>query len=174
MQGVLEMRASKIEVSYLALPLTCRNKVTSKIISMKKIFMSIIAVATMTIAMTSCNKEENVTPGDIPFNFENPEVLEQVKTHFVGFDQFWDEGDLISIVDANRNKAYYSAAVNSDGSAHFTFARQLKGNTIDLTGNIEGVYPVSIASAPGYVSLPSRQYSQAGNKKHRIMGKNST
>ena len=162
MQGVLEMRASKIEVSYLALPLTCRNKVTSKIISMKKIFMSIIAVATMTIAMTSCNKEENVTPGDIPFNFENPEVLEQVKTHFVGFDQFWDEGDLISIVDANRNKAYYSAAVNSDGSAHFTFARQLKGNTIDLTGNIEGVYPVSIASAPGYVSLPSRQYSQAG------------
>ena len=56
---------------------------------MKKIFMSIIAIAAMTLAMTSCNKEEVVNGTEFYGTLMN---AGDIKTHFAANgDLFWDE-----------------------------------------------------------------------------------
>jgi len=50
---------------------------------MKKIFMSIMAFAAMAMTITSCNKEEATLAGDFDASFEDTEVMNQAKTHFV-------------------------------------------------------------------------------------------
>ena len=48
--------------------------------------MSIMAFAAIAMTMTSCNKDEAVTT-DLNLTYEESEVMNDVKMHFVGDDQ---------------------------------------------------------------------------------------
>ena len=132
---------------------------------MKKIFMSIFAIAAVGMVMTSCNKEESATAEDLYLPFENSEVMNMAKTHFVGDDQFFDNGDRIYIMDGSNNIANYIAATNDGGAtAHLVFERNIRGNFNVNNGTLTAFYPTSIVynSLPNEVRLPSRQTTVAG------------
>ena len=127
--------------------------------------MSIFALAAMGMAMTSCNKEEATTAEDLNLAFEDTEVMNQVKTHFVGNDQYWDNDDRIYIMDGSNNGAYYRASTTDNGAtAHFVFEANEFGNFSITNGELTAFYPFNIVynRKPDAVLLPSLQNTEAG------------
>jgi hypothetical protein len=126
---------------------------------MKKIFMSIMAFAAIAMTMTSCNKEE-IASTDITVAYEESEVMDQVKMHFEGDNQYWDEGDLIYMIDASNNVAYYT--IDPANPSQPVFQRNVVGNFNVNNGILTAAYPASIVYKKNEVRIPARQYSIDG------------
>jgi len=132
---------------------------------MKKLTVCLFAVAAMALAMTSCNKEENVAAHqDINVSFEDNEILNEAKTHLDGYNLYWDEGDMLTLVDGSRNAAYYKTHLN--GSAvSLSYVRAIYGTFDEHDGTLYAFYPTTIGirrDITTRVNLPATQYSEAG------------
>ena len=138
---------------------------------MKKIFMSIMAFAAMAMTITSCNKEEATLAGDFNAGFEDTEVMNQVKTHFVGNDQYWDNGDLVYIMDGSNNIATYSV----DETGHHTFVENIRGSFSETNGTLTAFYPVNIVhdARSNEIRLPAVQTTIAGETQWPLYAKGS-
>ncbi len=136
---------------------------------MKKIFMSIMAFAAMAMTITSCNKEEATLAGDFDASFEDTEVMNQAKTHFVGNDQYWDNGDLVYIMDGSNNIATYSV----DETGHHTFVENIRGTFSETNGTLTAFYPVSIVhnANANEIRLPAVQTTVAGETQWPMYAK---
>ena len=58
---------------------------------MKKLTICAIAIAALAMTMTSCKKNEATIPDSINVTVEENEILNDMKTHLVGTQLFWDE-----------------------------------------------------------------------------------
>ena len=134
---------------------------------MKKTTVCVIALAAMTFAMTSCNKEEGNVTETINAFTESNELLNEVKTHTVQDSLlYWDEGDQILISDASNNSAYYEAMYGG-GNTTFRFlqntnnARPFDANN----GTLTAVYPKSLGIYTGNtkINLPATQWTNTGD-----------
>lgn len=123
--------------------------------------MSIMAFAAIAMTMTSCNKEQSA-PENLSIPLEQNEVMNQAKTHFVGDDQYWDEGDQVCIMDSYENSAWYRATTTDGTNLELVFVRNNRGNFSVNNGTLTAVYPNSILVYPTEVKLPARQFTNAG------------
>ena len=124
--------------------------------------MSIMAFAAVAMTMTSCNKEEASVANNFNVTFEDSEVMNEMKTHFVGHDQYWDNNDKFYIMDGSNNVAQYHIDLNS--SPNYIFDRALKGNFSETNGTLTAFYPTTIVYNNRYneVLLPRYEKSTAG------------
>ncbi len=131
---------------------------------MKKIFMSIVAVATVAFTLTSCNKEEATSSKNLNIPFEENEIMNQVKQHIVGYDVLFDNGDQFIIMDGGNNTAVYRMNVSNTGSLSHEFVRRMRGTFDENNGTLAGFYPTSIwySYIQNEVLLPNVQTSAAG------------
>ena len=125
--------------------------------------MSIMAVAAVAMTMTSCNKDEAFTGNNFNVTFEESEVMNQQKTHFVGNAQVWDEGDLFYIMDGSNNIAYYHIDLNAN--PNYIFNRAVRGNFDENNGTLTAFYPTNIVynNNPNEVKLPIVHTNTNGN-----------
>ena len=102
-----------------------KTKIKSKE-KMKKLSVYIMAIASMGIAMTSCNKEENTVAEPITVSLEENEILNDAKVHQVGetYTYYWDEGDKIRFIDQNGYAAIFEA-VRMAPRAEFDFVQNV-------------------------------------------------
>ena len=129
---------------------------------MKKILMSIMAFAAVAMTMTSCNKEEASVANNFNVTFEDSEVMNDMKTHFVGHQQYWDNGDQFYIMDEDGNIAYYH--IDLDANPNYIFDRAIRGNFSETNGVLTSFYPTTIVynNNPYEVRLPHTVYTNAG------------
>ena len=127
---------------------------------MKKIFMSIMAIAAMALAMTSCNKEEVVNGSDIYGTFLNADDLNAAKVHFVGYQLFWDENDEVIVSDCNDKAGYYHGVLQDDGSIRLIFDRASSSYN-ENNGPLTAYYPTT-NTLMGHVNIPATQLTVAG------------
>lgn len=120
--------------------------------------MSIMAFAAIAMTMTSCNKDEAIST-DLNLTYEESEVMNDVKMHFVGDDQYWDNNDRIYVIDGNNNYAWYRV---SPGSAP-VFERVMRGDFNVNEDPLTAIYPYNIYMSRTSVKLAPRQYSIGGN-----------
>ena len=131
---------------------------------MKKIFMSIVAVATVAFTLTSCNKEEATSSKNLNIPFEENEIMNQAKQHIVGYDVLFDNGDNFIIMDGSNNTAVYRMNVSSTGSLSHEFVRRMRGTFDENNGTLAAFYPTSIwySYIQNEVRLPNVQTTEAG------------
>ena len=110
------------------------------------------------MTMTSCNKDEAIST-DLNLTYEESEVMNDVKMHFVGDDQYWDNNDRIYVIDGNNNYAWYRV---SPGSAP-VFERVMRGDFNVNEDPLTAIYPYNIYMSRTSVKLAPRQYSIGGN-----------
>lgn len=125
--------------------------------------MSIMAFAALAMTMTSCNKEEATVANNFNVTFEDSEMMnEMMKTHFVGHDQYWDEGDQFYIMDGSGNIAYYHIDLNAN--PNYIFDRAVRGNFSETNGILTAFYPTSIVynNKTNEVRLPNTVKSDTG------------
>ena len=132
---------------------------------MKKLSIYIMAIASMGLAMTSCNKEEATIPESITANIEENEILNDAKVHQNGeaFMYLWDEGDMVRFIDNNNYAAKYKAARLAP-RAHFDFVQNINTGRVfnPNNGPIVGIYPWNISDNPGSFTMPKVQNSNSG------------
>ena len=132
---------------------------------MKKLSIYIMAIASMGLAMTSCNKEEGTIPESITANIEENEILNDTKVHQSGeaFVYLWDEGDMVRFIDANNYAAKYKAARLAP-RAHFDFVQNINSGRVfnPNNGPIVGIYPWNAGDNPGAFTMPKVQNSNSG------------
>lgn len=132
---------------------------------MKKVFMSIMAIAAIAFTMTSCNKDEAVNTDPITVNMEDNEILNSTKVHVEsdGHTLVWDDHDQVRLVDANKHTAIYNVTVGEDGRAHFTFVGNDYGQFDRNAAPIQAFYPVKIGvSGRNTVTLGATQNTVNG------------
>lgn len=141
---------------------------------MKKLFFSVIAMASMCMVMTSCNKEEATSKQDIQVSFEDNEVMNSIKTSLyweegsTQYTQLWKNGDRIAIFDANSKVGLYQVntpeGTTESGIGTFTHLRDWVAPFDANNAPLSGCYPTSIfeQSTFGHVTLPSVQMSNNG------------
>ena len=129
---------------------------------MKKVFMSIMAFAAVALTMTSCNKEEAITASNFNVSFEDTEVMNDVKTHFVGHDQVFDQNDVFYIMDGSANIAHYRIDLNAN--PNYIFDRAVRGSFDQNNGVLTAFYPTKIVynNNVNEVLLPAVQKTNAG------------
>lgn len=126
---------------------------------MKKIFMSIIAIAAMTLAMTSCNKEEVVNGTEFYGTLMN---AGDIKTHFAADGSlFWDENDRVIVIDRNGYAGYYHGNVQSDGNIRLVFERAAKKAYNENNGPLTAYYPTS-NNLKDHIWISASQKTTAG------------
>ena len=131
---------------------------------MKKIFVSIVAVAAMALSFTSCNKEENAIAKNLNIPFEENEIMNDVKTHLEGIYVRWDNNDLISLMDLSRNTAIYKM-INENGVAtQRVFVRNTWGTFNPESSTLWAYYPTNTLynRTRNEMLLPAIQQTQAG------------
>ena len=127
---------------------------------MKKTLLSIFAIMTLAMGMTSCQKEEN----NIVFqgSMESFTDVENAKTVLIGTDVVWEATDQIKVY-------------GSEGFGIFTATPQYPNNTVaDFSKGTANpgeapyyaFYPVSIANNEGNVTLPAVQATVDGELTH--------
>ena len=104
--------------------------------------MSIMAFAAVALTMTSCNKEESITASNFNVSFEDTEVMNDVKTHFVGHDQVFDQNDVFYIMDGSANIAHYRIDLNAN--PNYIFDRAVRGSFDQNNGVLTAFYPTKI------------------------------
>ena len=131
---------------------------------MKKIFISIVAVATVAFTFTSCNKEEASSSKYLNIPFEENEIMNEAKTHLEGTNLYWDNGDRFTIMDASLNTAIYKMNINNHTILGHEFVRNVRGTFDENNGTLSGFYPTTICYSyiTNEVRLPNVQTSQAG------------
>ncbi len=132
---------------------------------MKKLTICAIAIAALAMTMTSCKKNEATIPDSINVTVEENEILNDMKTHLVGTQLFWDEGDQIYLLDNSKNGAHYAVRNGNSTYATFDFVRAVYGTFDPNNGPIVAYYPTSIGIKRNIrqVELPAVQYSDNGN-----------
>lgn len=134
---------------------------------MKKVKACAFAVAAMTMAMVSCNKEEAVNHESLLATVEQNEAIANAKTHFVGSEQFWDNGDRVSIWDASGRGSYWH--VNTVDGANVVFVFDQDVNTSrpfdEYDGDLVAYYPLNAKANRGYYYIPAVQTSAAGEMR---------
>ena len=131
---------------------------------MKKIFVSIVAVAAMALSFTSCNKEENATGKNLNIPFEENEIMNDVKTHLDGIHILWDNNDQIICMDNDEHTAIYKMLNENGIATERVFVRNSYGIFNPESSTIWAFYPTSIFynRTKNEVRLPEVQESQAG------------
>ena len=126
---------------------------------MKKIFVSIVTVVSMSALMTivSCSKEND---GDVQFKATMEDCTDiHAKTSLQSTgDLYWQDGDMVKI---------YSTSTTANGD--FT-ASQSDGTSTVLSGNVslgrspyKAIYPASIAQSATTIMLPPTQTNTNGS-----------
>ena len=135
---------------------------------MKKLFVSIVAVAAMAFTFTSCNKEENATGKNLNIPFEENEIMNDVKTHLEEIDGVfyvrWDNNDQIVLMDASRNTAIYKM-INENGiQTERVFVRNSFGTFNPESSTLWAFYPTSLLynRTQNEVNLPMVQNTTNG------------
>ena len=137
---------------------------------MKKFFVSVIAIATLGMVMTSCKKDESVSKEDIHFTFCDNAVMNDLKTRIVynegmnQFDLFWTNGDQVCIGDNGRitNVALYRVTPIGDGrEGTMTYVRDWVGAFSALNTPLTCWYPTSIYATKDHVKLPATQVANS-------------
>lgn len=135
---------------------------------MKKLFVSIVAVAAMAFTFTSCNKEENATGKNLNIPFEENEIMNDVKTHLVDINGTsyirWDNGDRIALMDNSRNTALYRM-INENGIAtERVFLRNTFGTFNPESSPLWAYYPTNTLynRTKNEMLLPATQLTEAG------------
>ena len=130
---------------------------------MKKIFVSIVTLVSMSALMTivSCSKEND---GDVQFKATMEDCTDiHAKTSLQSTgDLYWQDGDMVKI---------YSYTANGDFAASGDFtASQSDGTSTVLSGNVslgsgpyKAIYPASIAQSATTIMLPATQTNTNGS-----------
>ena len=130
---------------------------------MKKIFVSIVTLVSMSALMTivSCSKEND---GDVQFKATMEDCTDiHAKTSLQSTgDLYWQDGDMVKI---------YSNTANDDFAASGDFAASQSGSTSTvLSGNVslgngpyKAIYPASIAQSATTIMLPDIQTNTNGS-----------
>lgn len=130
---------------------------------MKKIFVSIVTLVSMSALMTivSCSKEND---GDVQFKATMEDCTDiHAKTSLQSTgDLYWQDGDMVKI---------YSNTANDDFAASGDFAASQSGSTNTvLSGNVslgngpyKAIYPASIAQSATTIMLPDAQTNTNGS-----------
>lgn len=135
---------------------------------MKKVKVFVFAVAAMSMAMTSCNKEEAVDHSVIEFSVENNEIFNEAKTHLNGTDLLWDDGDVFALWDGSGRGSRWKVR-STDGNANTLEFVQNTNNAQPFDendGDLYAVYPTSISEGRHSVVLPYEQLSAQGELKN--------
>jgi hypothetical protein len=113
---------------------------------MKKLALSVLAVAALSLAMTSCNKSEE-NNATLKIGFENNEILSGSKTS-VTYDGVisWVNNDRIGVYDQAKARGQFRAIPNGNDPRQATFVYVASPNNVmpDLSTNLYGFYPYSI------------------------------
>ena len=127
---------------------------------MKKVLLSLAAMAMMGMMMTSCQKDEGLSKDTFTATTENGNS----KTHLDGLNLKWDdEGESIMVMGDNSMAEYFATSVTNDNTCA-TFACQ-EGSEVTAT-SYHIYYPASmIAVTAANPQLPATQEYVAGNVK---------
>lgn len=134
---------------------------------MKRLTVCLIAMATMAMTLTSCNKEDqNNIGGSINATFENNEIMNGAKTYLGPDDnQYWIDGDQVELIDASNHSAIYEASVADNGDVTLLFVQNTNPARAfdENNGSLRAYYPVGIGNSRyARVTLPTTQYSTNG------------
>ena len=134
---------------------------------MKKLFVSIVAVAAMAFTFTSCNKEENATGKNLNIPFEENEIMNDFKAHLENDNVMWDVNDRFIIMDNDCNTATYLMLSENGNAYDRQFVRNEFGTFDATSSQLWAFYPTSIMykRTKNEIRLPSIQESQAGEAK---------
>lgn len=127
---------------------------------MKKVLLSLAAMAMMGMMMTSCQKNEGLSKETFTATTENGSS----KTHLDGLNLKWDDrGESIMVMGSNYQRAEYVAtSVTNDGTCA-TFACQ-EGEEVDADA-YQIYYPATMVTANGMLELPAEQEYAENNVK---------
>lgn len=124
---------------------------------MKKISkLLIMCMATCSLALTSCDKEDEF--GDLGNKFIGT-IDRESKTHLDGLNVKWNEGDQIAIFkNGVRTSGIYEVDQILNGGSSATFYYH-SGTEHEITedGVFRAVYPSSMATANNRITIPSEQ-----------------
>lgn len=136
---------------------------------MKKFYLPIFVAASMTFALTSCNKEidspaqnneENLVTVSITAG--NPEIDPPTKTEMVGTTPYWSAEDAIGVSTQNEN-SYNNVKFLSgltEKAATATFTAEVAASNLGKTAYAYYPYSTNNPSAAGVigVDIPETQY----------------
>jgi hypothetical protein len=128
----------------MAILLLIEKSTNQIIITMKKIFVSIVAVAAMALSFTSCNKEENAIAKNLNIPLEENEIMNDVKTHLDGIHIMWDNNDQIICMDNDEHTAIYQMLNENGIATERVFVRNSYGIFNPESSTIWAFYPTSI------------------------------
>lgn len=139
---------------------------------MKKITVFAIAIASMAMAMTSCNKEEHAFTREIKVSVEQNEATNAAKTYIVHDETesrvYWETGDTLTIFDENCYGNIYLASVNGEDCS-FIFKRKCTTEDMDETSNtLFAYYPYRMGTTyrnAHWMRIPRKQTSVSGEFK---------
>ena len=118
---------------------------------MKKVLLSLAAMAMMGMVMTSCQKEEGLSKDTFTATTENGDS----KTHLDGLNLKWDdEGESIMVMGDGNTAEYLATSVTNNNTCA-TFACQV-GEEVDADA-YKIYYPASMVAANNTLQLPAEQ-----------------
>ena len=124
---------------------------------MKKIFVSIVTVVSMSALMTivSCSKEND---GDVQFKATMEDCTDiHAKTSLQSNGYLnWQDGDVVRIYNSSSSNGDFTAS-QSDGTSTV-----LSGNVSLGSGPYKAIYPASIAQSATTIMLPPTQTNTNG------------
>lgn len=136
---------------------------------MKKITVFAIAIASMAMAMTSCNKEENAFTREIKVSIEQNEANNAAKTTISDDGEvsnvYWTNGDTLAIFDQNFNGNVYLAQLNGNECTFIFNRKSTSGNMDETSQNLFAFYPVRFGTTYNsaiWMRLPRKQNSVSG------------
>lgn len=130
---------------------------------MKKLTVYAFAFVAMALAMTSCNKDENVVTDTINASLEDNEIMNDAKMHQVGTTNYFDENDRVRFIDQSGRAAIYSASTTGS-TVKFNFVQNVNNASAfnAQNGPIVGIFPWNIGTGARKVTLPRVQNSVSG------------
>lgn len=128
---------------------------------MKKTLLSIFAIMTLAMGMTSCQKEENnITFQGSMENFTATD--ENAKTVLIGTDVVWEAADQIKVF-GTKGAGIFTAIPQYPNNTVADFS---KGTANPGEAPYYAYYPVSIANSESNVTLPAVQATVDGELTH--------
>lgn len=125
---------------------------------MKKTLLSIFAIMTLAMGMTSCQKEEN---NNITFqgSMETYTAADDTKTVLIGTDVVWEAADQIKVYGTQG----YGIFTATPQYPNNTVADFSKGTANPGEAPYYAFYPVSIANSESNITLPTVQATVNGD-----------
>lgn len=136
---------------------------------MKKITVFAIAIASMAMALTSCDKEENAFTREIKVSIEQNEANNAAKTFIVDngavSNVYWNNGDTLCIYDQKGNGNIYLAQLNGEDCTFIFNTKKTSKDMDETSNNLFAYYPVRFGTAYAsgtWMRLPRKQNSVSG------------